>query len=137
MRGTRGAVIGACTIDLDAGDLSFVGVGNIAGRVVCDGDARSMVSHGGTLGTAEAVPSHHVFRYPWGPGATVILASDGLRSGWDPMPYPGLLDHDPAVVAAVLHRDFARPGDDASVLVLKDRREADDHSPSTDERSAT
>ena len=137
MRSTRGAVIGACVIDADAGELSFVGVGNISARLLSDGTGRSMVSHGGTLGTAEALPAHQVFRYPWSPGATMILASDGLRSGWDAMSYPGLLDHDPAVVAAVLHRDFARPGDDASVLVLKDRREADDHSPNEHERSAT
>lgn len=122
MRGTRGAVIGACSIDTQAELLSFVGVGNISGRVLADGASRSVVSHGGTLGVAEAVPAHRVFQYPWQAGAALILASDGLRSGWDPLRYSALLEHDPALIAAILHRDFARPNDDASVLVIKDLR---------------
>jgi hypothetical protein len=62
--------------------------------------------------------------YRWGPGAVLILATDGLRSRWDPLAYPGLLGHDPAVIAATLYRDHARGTDDAAVLVVADTRGA-------------
>lgn len=126
MRHTRGGVIGACAIDTVADDLGFVGVGNITGRVLSGDARRSVVSHGGTLGVGDAVPRHRVFHYPWPAGGVLILASDGLRGRWDPGAYPALLEHHPAVIAAVLYRDFRRPNDDATVLVLKDQRAVGD-----------
>jgi anti-sigma regulatory factor (Ser/Thr protein kinase) len=124
MRDTRGGVLGVCSIDPAGGYLTFVGVGNVAGRVVLAGVRRSLLSHEGTLGTQVAPPRVRPVRYAWGPGATVVLASDGLRSRWDPLAYAGLLEHDPAVVAATLHRDHARAADDATVLVVRDARTA-------------
>ena len=38
------------------------------------------------------------------------MASDGLRSSWDPATYPGLLSHSGRVLAGVLYRDFSRGG---------------------------
>jgi anti-sigma regulatory factor (Ser/Thr protein kinase) len=122
MRGTRGGVLGACLIDAEAGRLTYAGVGNVAARVVLGAGSRSLPNRAGTLGTQVAVPQVRVVSADWQPGATVLMASDGLRSGWDPLAYPRLLAHDPAVVAAVLHRDHQRGTDDATVLVLQDRR---------------
>jgi hypothetical protein len=50
------------------------------------------------------------------------MATDGLRTGWDPGAYPGLVGHDPVVVAATLHRDQGRRADDVAVLVIEDLR---------------
>jgi len=44
--------------------------------------------------------------------------SDGLQSRWELGRYAGLLAHHPAVVAAVLYRDFKRGRDDISVVAL-------------------
>jgi anti-sigma regulatory factor (Ser/Thr protein kinase) len=122
MRATRGGVLGVCAIDPGEECLTFVGVGNVAGRVVVAGAGRSLLSQEGTVGTQAAAPRLRPVRYAWAPGATLLLASDGLRSQWDPRAYAGLLEHDPAVVAATLHRDHARTTDDVTVLVVRDAR---------------
>jgi serine/threonine protein phosphatase PrpC len=71
------------------------------------------------LGTQLSVPSVRVQHCPWEPGSTLVLASDGIRSGWSLDGHPRLLEQHPAIVAAVLHRDYGRPTDDATVLVVR------------------
>lgn len=122
MRGTRGGVLGTAVIDPERGELTFAGVGNIAGRVLAGRGSRSLVSREGTLGTHPPLPSPHVTALPWAAGSVLILASDGIRSHWDPSAYPGLADRDPSVMAAVIYRDHERGTDDATVLVVRDVR---------------
>ncbi|MGD9621406.1 MAG: SpoIIE family protein phosphatase [Mycolicibacterium sp.] len=120
MRGTRGGVAGVCVINPQTGWLTFSGVGNICGVVVVGESREHFVSQPGTLGTHLAAPAVRVRRYRWAPGATLVMSSDGIRAGWTLSEYPGLIGHDPAVIAAVLHRDFTRCTDDATVLVVRD-----------------
>jgi anti-sigma regulatory factor (Ser/Thr protein kinase) len=122
MRGTRGGVLGICAIDPAAGELSYAGVGNIAGWLVSGSQRQSLVSHDGTIGTQLAMPRARTWAYRWSRDAMVILASDGVRRHWDLAAYPGLLRHDPAVIAAALHRDHGRGTDDATVVVVRDAR---------------
>ena len=123
MRGTRGGVAAVTVIDPDAGQLTFAGVGNIAGQIGCnDSKKQHLLSHPGTLGTQLLAPKVHVRQHRWVLGATLVLVSDGIRSGWELSAYPGLREHDPVVVAAVLHRDFTRSNDDATVLVVQETR---------------
>jgi hypothetical protein len=138
LRATRGGVLGVCLIDPAGGELSFAAVGNVTGRVVPGGSrgsgARTVTGGGGgsgsgthlldrpgTLGTHIPLPTIRLQHCPWQPGSTLILVSDGIRSGWSPVPEerPGLLDRHPSVVAAVLHREYGRPNDDATVLVVQ------------------
>jgi hypothetical protein len=58
------------------------------------------------------------FEYPWSADAVLVMHSDGLQTRWDLAKYPGLLRRHPAVIAAVLYRDFRRGRDDATVVVL-------------------
>jgi len=51
----------------------------------------------------------------------LILNTDGLTTHWDVDPYPGLLMRHPSVIASVLHRDFSRDRDDATVVVARRR----------------
>lgn len=120
MRGSRGGVAGACVIDPRVSQLTFAGIGNIAGVIVSGNDRQHLLSHPGTLGTQLASPRIHARQYRWPTGATLVMGSDGIRSGWNLSDYPGLLSHDPAVIAATLHRDFTRSTDDATVLVVRD-----------------
>lgn len=122
MRGTRGGVLAAAVIDPDRGELRYAGVGNIAGRVVAGSRSRGLVSREGTLGASLPVASPHVTALPWAPGSVLALATDGIRSRWDPSAYPGLLSHDPSVIAAVIYRDHERGTDDATVAVVRDAR---------------
>lgn len=120
MRGTRGAVAAACVIDAEKGRLTFAGAGNVMGEIVRRGQRQHLISHPGTLGTHLAPPRLQTRTYDWQPQSTVIMCTDGIHSGWAPSACPGLLDHDPAVIAAVMHRDFTRSTDDATVLVVRD-----------------
>ncbi|MHB9858405.1 SpoIIE family protein phosphatase [Streptomyces sp. YIM S03343] len=121
LRATRGGVLGVCLIDPVRGELGYAAVGNVTGRVVTGGHGTHLLDRPGTLGTHIPLPTIRVQHCPWQPGSTLILVSDGIRSGWTPAPedHPGLLRHHPAVVAAVLHREYGRPNDDATVLVVQ------------------
>lgn len=120
MRATRGGVLGACLIDPGRGELTYAAVGNITGRVLTGGRTVHLLDRPGTLGTHLPVPTTHLQRCAWEPGSTLVLVSDGIRSGWNLDEHPHLLTHHPAVVAAVIHRDHGRPTDDATVLVVRD-----------------
>jgi anti-sigma regulatory factor (Ser/Thr protein kinase) len=117
LRKTRGAAFGLARIDADRRLLSFVGVGNIATSIVTPGASRSVASHNGILG--QNVERIQEFTVPWERNAIVIMHSDGLATRWDLSRYPGILSKHPAVIAAILHRDFCRGRDDVTVLVAK------------------
>jgi hypothetical protein len=46
------------------------------------------------------------------------MHTDGITARWRLDAYQGLRDHDPAVVAGLLYRDFTRGRDDATVIAL-------------------
>jgi hypothetical protein len=116
LRGTRGAALAAARIDFYKDELSFAGVGNIAG-VVIDDDRRALVSHNGIVGAN--MRKVQEFSVPFPPGALCILCSDGIQTQWDLHKYPGLHGRTPALIAAVLMRDFIRGRDDAMVVVVR------------------
>jgi anti-sigma regulatory factor (Ser/Thr protein kinase) len=117
-RHTRGAAAAVARVQRRATTMTFAGVGNVAGAV-CQGETqRSAVSGNGTLGhTMHAVRE---FQYPWSRGALLVMHTDGLTSHWSLQEYPGLVARHPAVVAAVLYRDFSRQRDDVTVVVARE-----------------
>ncbi|HEV7731979.1 MAG TPA: ATP-binding protein [Candidatus Binatia bacterium] len=117
LRGTRGAAMSVAELDLDAGVVRFAGIGNVAGAIVGPGRHRAMVSHHGTLGHQVRVVQE--FSYPWGADDLLLLSSDGLQTRWSIDRYPGLALRHPSVIAALLHRDFRRDRDDATVVVVR------------------
>ena len=60
---------------------------------------RSAVSLYGIVG--HEVREFREFSYPWSRESCLIMHSDGLTTRWDLDRYPGLLTHDPALIAAV------------------------------------
>ncbi|HYO78832.1 MAG TPA: SpoIIE family protein phosphatase, partial [Thermoanaerobaculia bacterium] len=118
LRATRGAAVGLARVKAGQGKLDFLGVGNIAGTIVDeDGVSRRIVSMNGTVGAE--MRKVQTFSYPWTPGSVLIMQSDGVSSSWSASSYPGLLQHDPALIAAVIYRDHCRGNDDATVVVAK------------------
>lgn len=122
LRATRGAAVAVAQIDMHAETLSFAGVGNIAVHVFNGSERRQLVSHNGIVGSN--MRKLQEFREPWLAGAMLLMHSDGLASRWDLDQYPGLAGRHPALLAAVLYRDFSRRRDDITVLVARDRQEA-------------
>jgi len=118
IRHTRGAAVGVLELDHERRIATFSGVGNISARIFDGGTAgRQMVSTNGTAGVE--VRTVREFTYPWPAGAAIVLHSDGVSARWDLSDYPGLLAHDPGVIAGVVMRDHCRNTDDATVVVVK------------------
>ena len=115
LRKTRGAAVAIAEILTERAILNYAGSGNIASMIHSTGISRSLVSLNGT-------PGHNMgtvqeFTYPWTPGSTLVMHSDGLSTRWDLADYPGLRSRHPSLIAGILMRDFSRKRDDATVLV--------------------
>jgi anti-sigma regulatory factor (Ser/Thr protein kinase) len=116
LRATRGAAVALARFDQGTGKVMYGGIGNISGAIVDGPDIRRMVSLNGTAGhNARRI---QIFDYPYN-GGLVVMASDGIATGWSLAPYPGLAQAHPSLIAAILYRDYARRRDDASVLVVR------------------
>jgi len=115
---TRGASVAVAEIRLldGARAIRFAGVGNISARVVSDGKAHHLVSLNGIAGYEAEIRE---FAYPWPANSALVMHTDGLLARWNAEDYPGLLASHPALIAAVLHRDFKSGLDDATVVVAK------------------
>jgi hypothetical protein len=118
IRHTRGAAAAVVDVTLDRRLVKFAGVGNIAAAVMNNGTARQAVSHNGTLGHEARL--FREYTYPWPEHGVLVMSSDGLTTHWRLDPYPGLAARHPAVIAAVLYRDFSRGHDDVTVLVARE-----------------
>jgi anti-sigma regulatory factor (Ser/Thr protein kinase) len=118
---TRGAAIGVACLDDGADDLTFAGVGNIAGCILDNGKTHHLISHNGIVGSN--LRKVKEFASPWSAEALLIMHSDGIRTRWDLDRYAGLALLSPALIAAVLYRDFNRGNDDVTVLVCRQHRE--------------
>ena len=117
LRPTRGAAVGVARIHAAHGRLDFAGVGNIAGGAVTDEATRRVVSLPGIVG--HEMRKVQTFSYPFDASTVLVLHSDGISSNWNLANYPGIGQHDPTLIAAVLYRDFARGTDDATVVIAK------------------
>ena len=117
LRATRGAAISVAKIEQSRGLVTFSGIGNVAGALIVAGGVKRMVSRNGTVGAvARQIMG---FQYPFKGEALVILHTDGLSGSWSLDKYPGLAQREPALIAAVLYRDFGRRRDDALILVVR------------------
>jgi hypothetical protein len=117
MSRTRGAAIAVARIDADAGSVKYSGVGNISAQIVSPASAQSLVTMNGTAG--HLARSFREFAYEFPGGSVLVLHSDGVSARWSLDPYPGISLRDPAIVAALLHRDHARGRDDSLVVVAR------------------
>jgi anti-sigma regulatory factor (Ser/Thr protein kinase) len=122
LRPTRGAAVGIARVprfaSMGMGAARFAGIGNIAASVWTEDSHRHLVSHSGIVGQGAARRAQ-TFGVPCPPHALLVLHSDGLASRWDLARYRGLAMRHPALVAAVLYRDFARGRDDVTVFVAR------------------
>jgi hypothetical protein len=92
------------------------GVGNTVSAILGSAGSKSLPSMNGTAGLTLGKPQE--FTQPWESGAMMVMHTDGVTSRWRLDAYPGILRHDPAIVAAVIKRDHTRPRDDSTVLTF-------------------
>jgi anti-sigma regulatory factor (Ser/Thr protein kinase) len=117
MRSTRGAAAAVVQLDADARAVAFCGAGNIVGRLSSGLGDRSFLCQHGTLGLQ--VGRLQEVNQEWPDHALFVMHSDGLGGRWDLRKTPGLLQCDPAIIAAWLIRDHVGGRDDATVIVVR------------------
>jgi anti-sigma regulatory factor (Ser/Thr protein kinase) len=116
---TRGAAVTVVRVDRAAHEATIAGVGNVTAWIADGGAIRQLVTQHGTLG--QVMPRIREERYPFPPGAVLVVCSDGLKSRLA-LDAPGLLAHDPVTIATALWRDHTRGRDDATAVVLREAR---------------
>lgn len=114
---TRGAVMAVATFDIGNALMSFAGVGNIVAIVTSGNETQHMISTDGTVGYNMRVV--RPTEAPWKKGSVYVATTDGLSTRWNLNRHPGLTDRHPTLIANVLHRDFGRDADDATIVVVK------------------
>lgn len=109
LRRTRGCAVLIALLHDD--HLLGFGVGNVQLRAL-DRPISALLTPG-VLGS-RLRRKVHVFSIPLRTGDRLIVTTDGIRGRRDPIAHRGL---SPADLCDSLMRDFARPADDATVLV--------------------
>jgi anti-sigma regulatory factor (Ser/Thr protein kinase) len=117
LRPTRGAAVAVMRLDLMQKQLCFAGIGNITACVMDSTVRKQLVSHNGIVGNN--MRKVQEFSLPWANGMLAVMCSDGIGTQWDLDKYPGLYSRHPALIAAVIYRDFVRVRDDATVVAVR------------------
>lgn len=117
---TRGAAATVVRIDRAAREATIAGVGNVSAWIVHD-TTKQLVTQHGTLGQVSPTAIREE-RYPFPPGAILVVASDGLKSRLPFEDNRDLLARSSLTVAAGLWRDHTRGRDDATAVVLREAR---------------
>lgn len=119
MRPTRGGAVAVATWELGRESLSFSGLGNLSAAVVRGGQIQHLVSRNGTAGYRAPRPSS--VTAAWGPGARLVVASDGLKLRLPGSLDPSLWNRHPFLIAGLLCHRFTRGSDDATAVVVTSR----------------
>jgi anti-sigma regulatory factor (Ser/Thr protein kinase) len=118
-RTTRGSALSLVSLCAGSPFVQSVGVGNIATIIYSDGQRRQMLTHNGIVGHNIRKVQEVVSQ--WSRDALLIMHSDGLATQWNLADYPGLGWRHPALIAAILYRDFNRNSDDVTVIVMRNQ----------------
>ncbi|HEX7474684.1 MAG TPA: SpoIIE family protein phosphatase [Dehalococcoidales bacterium] len=118
LRGTRGVVMSIASLDSVDNSMTWLSVGNVEGYLVRAGlgvqDKPCILMRGGVVG--HSLPALRAERLSLRPGDTLVMATDGIRSG-----FAGVLDPliSPQQIADKVIAGFARETDDALVVVVR------------------
>ena len=116
LKGTRGGVAALCRINVDTGDIRFVGVGNITVKILGP-RAATFVSRDGLVGYILPTPSEQS-RTLYS-GDILVMYSDGIKEHFDPLNYPGLLTGNAEDIASGMLSRLGKKDDDASCIALR------------------
>lgn len=117
MSRSRGGAAAVFAYDGETRQGQFAGIGNIAATVLQGASSRGLPSHPGIVGAQ--FRRVQPFGFHAEPGSLLVMHSDGLQSRWSIGHYEGLQFRHPALVVAVLQRDFDRGRDDTGVIAIR------------------
>ncbi len=115
LRATRGVVLGLLRIDQEAGQVRYVGVGNIGLRAAAREPFRP-ISYNGIVGYR--LPHVHEFVGSYSTGDTFVLYSDGIDARFHCDELLLRQERDPQRLAEAIARHYGKD-DDVCVLVAR------------------
>jgi hypothetical protein len=118
LRKTRGAVMSLASFNTKDSSVSLIGIGNVEGvllRGIRSAEKPETIPlRGGVVGYQ--LPPLRAVTVPVSPGDTLIMATDGIRSGFT----AGLaMENNPQRIAESILAGYSRGSDDALVLVVR------------------
>lgn len=116
LKGTRGAVVAICNLDILTGEFTYVGMGNITVRIFGVKPTR-LTPKDGIVGYRMTNPKQLILKLY--PEDIVLMHSDGIREHFDIFECAGLLKENAEDIAQGILKKFGKKNDDASCIVLK------------------
>jgi phosphoserine phosphatase RsbX len=116
LRGTRGLVAAICRLDIETGELLYIGIGNIVVRVLGP-RAYRFVSGDGIVGYM--MSSIRVQTLKLLVGDVLVMHSDGIKEHFELSECPGLLKGTAESIATGLLNEFGKETDDAACIALR------------------
>ena len=119
LKGTRGAAISLAFISPSEGGITWLGVGNVEGRVLSADPSATQPK--GSLALTSGVPGHELPRCRIAtldvrPGDVLVLATDGIESAFaDSLDISG----SPQAISERILADHWKPSDDALVVAVR------------------
>jgi serine phosphatase RsbU (regulator of sigma subunit) len=115
----RSAVMTLASFNFEDKTLTCAGVGNVDG-ILMHADSRALARHEAVVPRRGLVggrlPALHACGHALMPGDTLVLATDGIRPGFDA---ELRMDRDPQAIADGILRQYSLATDDALVLVVR------------------
>lgn len=116
LKGSLGAAVGLCYVDVSSGALSYVSVGNTSLRRFGAGEFR-LVSQDGVVGSRMRTPQTQ--RMSLEVGDVVLMHTDGVSERFGLADYPEMLGHSPESIARIVVRRFGKQHDDAGCIAVR------------------
>lgn len=116
LKGTRGAVVAICHLDVFTGNLIYVGIGNITVRIFGTKSMR-LIPKDGVVGYIIASPKKYTTKLHT--GDVLIMYSDGIKEHFNEFECVDLLKKNSRKIAIGILEKFGKKNDDASCVVLK------------------
>jgi hypothetical protein len=115
---TRGLVGTVAVFDIKERKWTICGVGNISAKIHGVSLSKNHTPYNGIIGlNMPRTMNNQEIEYET--GQHLIMCSDGLKSKWDLMKFPGILRHDLSLLNAALFKEFSRNTDDISIASCK------------------
>lgn len=114
--GTRGAAVGICSLEVAAGKLNYVGVGNTVFRKFGSLPGH-LHSTNGTIGAQIRTPVEHHLHLA--SSDIVLLHTDGVKNRFEMEDYPQMSYQSAQTVARSVVSKFGKRVDDATCIALR------------------